>query len=99
MLCLCTLLSVYFHLLLKNFFAHCWETLIDERSSLRTDPFAESSDVLYIATTIAQMGYNIKQCTIQIEKYREIEYDEAAAEQKSHTIVSETENPVVNILS
>lgn len=57
--------------------------------------------MLYVATTIAQKGYNIKQCTIQIEKYRDIEYVEAAAaaEQKLHAIVSETENPIVNILS
>lgn len=37
-------------------------------SSVYTDPFADSSEVLYAATTIAKNGYNIRHCTIQIEK-------------------------------
>ncbi|XP_055311123.1 proton-coupled zinc antiporter SLC30A2-like isoform X2 [Sitodiplosis mosellana] len=64
------------------------------------DPFVKSSDVLYIATTIAQKGYNIKQCTIQIEKYdREIECDEAVGITNQKSIVSENENSIINILA
>ncbi|XP_031626935.1 zinc transporter ttm-1-like [Contarinia nasturtii] len=65
------------------------------------DSFVKSSDVLYIATTIAQKGYNVKQCTIQIEKYHESESIEANGlgiiNQRS--IVSDSENSIINILS
>lgn len=65
------------------------------------DSLVEPSDVLYIATTIAQKGYNIKQCTIQIEKYRENECDDAASitNSKSHSIVSENDTSIINILT
>lgn len=58
------------------------------------DPLVEASDVLYIATMIAEKGYNIKQCTIQIEKYRETE-----STSKTHSIGSETDNSIINILT
>lgn len=66
-----------------------------------SDPFVKSSDVLHIATLIAQKEYNIKQCTIQIEKYRENDCDESVGltNQKSHSIVSDADNSIINILS
>lgn len=65
------------------------------------DTLAEPSDVLHIATTIAQKGYNIKQSTIQIERYQEIDDDDAInpANSKSHSIVLENEKSIINILA
>lgn len=67
-----------------------------------TDPFVDPSDVLNIATMIAEKGYNIKQCTIQIERYREIECDSIImnhTNSKTHSICSETDNSIINILT
>lgn len=36
------------------------------------DQFVNAADVLYVATSIATKGYNIKQCTIQIESAYEV---------------------------
>lgn len=65
------------------------------------DPFVESSDVLHIATTIAQQGYNIKQCTIQIERTPDNDCDNTInhTNSKSHSIVSENDNQIINILA
>lgn len=67
-----------------------------------TDPFVEPSDVLHTATMIAEKGYNIKQCTVQIEIYREIERDSIIVNHtttKTHSIGSETDNSIINILT
>lgn len=51
---------------------------------------------------IAEKGYNIKQCTIQIEKYRETERDSimiSHTASKAHSIGSETDNSIINILT
>lgn len=66
------------------------------------DSFVDSSDVLHIATMIAEKGYNIKQRTIQIEKYRETECDSIIVNHtnlKTHSIGSETDNSIINILT
>lgn len=66
------------------------------------DPCVEQSDVLHNATMIAERGYNIKQCTIQIEKYRETECDSIIVNHtnsKPHSMGSETDNSIINILS
>lgn len=61
-----------------------------------SDPFANAAEVLYVATTIATKGYNIKQCTIQIESISAFDAAADAIEQNHNQGKSQTQNVMTN---
>lgn len=69
--------------------------------SLIPEPYVKSSDILYIATTIARNGYNIKQCTIQIEEYQDTDAEHLLNNPliRSHSLRANNENSIINILT
>lgn len=66
------------------------QSLLTWRLSL-SDPFTNAAEVLYVATTIATKGYNIKQCTIQVESISAFESAQGNIEQNRNHAKAQTQ--------
>lgn len=61
-----------------------------------SDPLVNAAEVLYIATTIATRGYNIKHCTIQIESISAFDTAKDTIEQTHNQAKSQTQPITTN---